>query len=165
MDWKNELRLSRKNARSPQSRTDLMVTLVLILGLALNAWGIVFNGAVVITNNDTMPVVTERPIVLLENSGVPRTLISEGNLLLLADRIRINFPDIRTSVPGGYLGKSVRWWSKWLDYPLEGGLNMVSIGDLMRWSGTAVFLLLIPVILVRITWRLLSGDLPRIFTS
>lgn len=162
MNPKNELCLTHIIVKSPWNHIDLVVTLLLILGLALNAWGIVLNATVTIVNNDTMPVITETYIVLLENRGTPRLILSEGNLLLLADRIRIDFPDIQKSIPGEPLSSVVHWWSKWLCYPLEGGLYMVSIGDCMRWSGTIIFLLMIPLILVAIIRRLSSGDLPRI---
>lgn len=155
------MRLTHIAIESTWARADIFITLLLILGLTLNAWGIVFNATVVMANKDTMPVITEQPIFLLKNNGVPRVLTNEGNLLLLADRIKINFPDMRKHVPSGPMGIAVRWWSKWLDYPLEGGLNMVSVGDLMRWSGSIIFLLMIPIIIIATLRRLLSGDRPR----
>ncbi|OGZ19359.1 MAG: hypothetical protein A2494_02555 [Candidatus Lloydbacteria bacterium RIFOXYC12_FULL_46_25] len=164
MNWKKELSFTRSEEISLWGKLDLTITLFLILGLALNSWGIVFNAVTVMANDDTMPVITTKHVVLLENEGVPRILTNKGNLLLLADRIEIDFPDIERHIPRGHTGKAVRWWGKWLNYPFEGGKNFVSCGDLMRWSGSALFLIMIPLIILGSLRRIFSGDLPRIFT-
>ena len=144
--------------------------MLVILGLALNAWGIVSNGVVVMANGGTMPVVvgeTSEHIlhIIAENmGGYQHSVTSQGQLLFLADIFRINFHDVTPYVPNGIFGRAVMWWSKWLDFPIDGGLNFVSIGDLMRWIGSANFLLgTLLVTTVLIPRRLLTGDLPRVF--
>ena len=161
MKLAKELMLSRE--RTTMGLVDMTLTLLVIIGLALNAWGIVMNGAVVEANNGVMPVIVEIPGIITTNTGTPREFVDDGKLLLLADRVRIDFPDWEGKIPHGAAGSAIRWWGKWLDYPFEGGVNIVSVGDLSRWTGTILFLLgnalLIPLVLRRLS----TGDLPRVF--
>ncbi|OGZ06056.1 MAG: hypothetical protein A2845_01420 [Candidatus Lloydbacteria bacterium RIFCSPHIGHO2_01_FULL_49_22] len=133
---------------------DTMLALLVVTGLALNAWGIVMNGVVVEVNDGVMPVISETPGFIMTNYGTPRKFVSDGKLLFLADHIRVDFPDWEKYIPEGAPGIAIRWWGKWLDYPFEGGVNLVSIGDICRWMGSLLFLLgnilLIPCILRRL---------------
>lgn len=161
MKLSTELKLRRE--RSTWGFVDTALTLLVVIGLALNAWGIVMNGVVIEANNGVMPVIVEIPGIIITNTGTPREFVDDGKLLLLADRVRIDFPDWEDKIPHGAAGSTIRWWGKWLAYPFEGGVNIVSIGDLSRWTGTILFLLgnalLIPLVLRRLS----TGDLPRVF--
>lgn len=175
MDIRKECTLIRDRTR--WGKLDLLVTMLFVIGLALNAWGVVANGLVCEMNGGVMPVfMTDSPLaVLAEEDRHNHRIVDEGQMIPASDRlgqeirlaalsdwIKIDFPDLTASVPKDHLGKMVRWWAKWLDYPLEGGVNMVSIGDLMRWSGTACFLLLFVLLIPLIVRRIASGDVPRV---
>ena len=131
----------------------LGLTLFVLFGFSLNFWGINANGLVVLSNDNIMPVVTDHKAMIIPGEGTPRLFVPDGNFLLLADRIPINFPSIEDRVPSGFVGKIFHWWSKHLDFPSEGGLNLVSIGDLMRWVGTILFLPLLPILVILIPIR------------
>ncbi|GEM_PF-5096899 len=160
MRSKKEFFLERDQTR--WGYIDTAMVLLVLIGLALNAWGIVMNGVVVIVNNDVMPVITDKPIIILTDYGTPRKFVPDGKLLMLADRIIFDFPVWNGYVPDGISGKIIHWWGKYLDYPLEGGLNIVSIGDICRWIGSILFLLVTPIIILSSIRRIFSGELPRI---
>ena len=89
----------------------------------------------------------------MPQAGTQRAYVEDGKLLFLSDRIRIHFTSIEDSIPSGFAGKALRWWIKHLNFPAEGGLNIVSIGDLMRWAGTLLFLPLLPILVFLIPFR------------
>lgn len=138
-------------------RVSLAITIIGILGITLNFWGIVFNGIVVIANDDVMPVMTEASNVSPDQPGTKRQAMTEGNLMLLSDRFLIDFPSIDEQIPNGYPGKATRWWAKYTLYPTDGGKYFVSIGDVMRWTGTILFLLLVPLVITLIPFQISSA--------
>ncbi len=127
--------------------------LFVMFGFSLNFWGINANGIVTLANNQTMPVVNDKFDLIMPQAGTERAYVEDGKLLFLADRIRIHFSAIEDQIPSGVAGKAARWWIKHLDYPAEGGLNIVSVGDLMRWVGTLLFLPLLPLLVILIPFR------------
>lgn len=142
---------------------DMFIALLVLFGLGLHAWGIVMNASVVMVNDGVMPVVYDEPLFLIPEPGIIHRQMSEGNMLLFSDWIRVDFPDWRKHIPSGITGTMIHWWGKYLNYPFEGGINFVSIGDICRWLGSLMFLLgnmaLIPLVLK----RLYSGDVPKMF--
>lgn len=152
MGLKNTLSLTRDHTM--WGLVDTILTLLVVVGLALNAWGIVMNAVVVEANDGVMPVIFDQPALITTDYGTPRRFVHDGKLLFLADTIAINFPNLEKYIPEGRSGNPITWWGKWLDYPFEGGLNLVSIGDISRWVGSLLFLtgnmLLIPCILRRL---------------
>lgn len=141
----------------------MILALIVATGIVLSAWGVVANFTVVAANNGVMPVISSRPGFIIDTGGTPRRFVPNGKLLFLADRVRIDFPDWEKHIPGGSVGQAINWWGKWLEYPFDGGIYIVSIGDIFRWSGSILFLIgnifLIPLTL----WRIYKGALPRIF--
>ena len=127
--------------------------LFVMFGFSLNFWGIDANGIVTLANNNTMQVISDKFDLFIPQAGTERAYVEDGKLLFLSDRIRIHFTDIQDHIPSGFAGKAARWWIKHLDFPSEGGLNIVSIGDLMRWVGTLLFLPLLPLLVVLIPFR------------
>lgn len=133
---------------------DLLLTMFVVIGLALNAWGVVMNAVVVEANDGVMPVVLDEPEIIIQSEGTPRLFVPGGKLLVLADRIRIDFPNWEKHIPSGVVGAPIVWWGKWLGYPLEGGLYIVSIGDACRWLGSLMFLLGNAILIPLVLWRL-----------
>ncbi len=131
--------------------------LFVMFGFSLNFWGINANGIVTLANDQTMPVISDKLDVILPQAGTERAYLPQGELLFLADRIRIHFVAIEDRIPNGIVGKAARWWITHLDFPAEGGLNIVSIGDIMRWVGTLLFLPLLPFLVILIPFRARSN--------
>ena len=140
-------------AKSRSEKFMLAFALFVMFGFSLNFWGINANGIVTIANNQTMPVVSEKFDLIMPQSGTERAYLEDGRLLLLADRFRIDFPQIEDHIPSGPFGRALHWWITHLNYPAEGGLNIVSIGDVMRWVGTILFLPLLPLLVILIPFR------------
>ncbi len=163
MELSQELNLRRE--RTKWGFVDTALTLLVVIGLALNAWGVVMNGIVVEVNDGVMPVIVDIPGIITTNAGTPRQFVDDGKLLILADRVRIDFPNWEDEIPRGAIGSAIRWWGKWLDYPFEGGVNIVSIGDLCRWLGTVLFLLSNALLIPLILRRIYSGDIPRVLRT
>ena len=132
---------------------DWLIAFLLIFGVAVYAIGWSLNALVLTVNHWSMPICGE-PDVLVNTDVKKRHYAKEGSaeLLFLADCIRIDFPKI--PIRRSKLLKPYYAFAVWLDYPLEGGPNMFSVGDLMRWVGAGLFLLMIPLILLRIPFRL-----------
>jgi hypothetical protein len=142
-----------------QTRKLLITILYLILiGVSLNYWGTVANAVVLFENGGIMPIVTggEKNYILL-NDGSRREFMEEGKLLFLADRFLIDFPVWENSIPDGMAGKAIQTWITYLDYPIEGGTNIVSAGDIMRWAGSALFLLLLPLLIFAIPLAVIAS--------
>jgi hypothetical protein len=139
-------------------RFDWLCVSLVLLGIALSFGGISLNGLVRIANGGSMPIIGE-PDVLVNVDERQRHYVKEGDgkLLFLADCIRINFPEVR--LPDKKSWAKLYEFAKLLDYPLEGGPNLVSIGDLMRWIGAVLLLLIIPLILLRIPFRLVRDGI------
>ena len=138
-------------------RLSLKVVFVVLLGVALNYWGIASNAFVVQMNNGAMPVLLNDDGLLVtmitEDHEMTRHIARDGNFMLLADRFRIEFPSIKDRIPGGMLGNAIHWWANYLLYPIEYGVYFVSIGDLMRWLGSALFLVATPVLVLLIPFQ------------
>ncbi len=134
-------------------RLDWLLAGLMLLGLGLFFVGTSLNMLVSMANGGSMPVVDETDILVVTD-GRPRHYAEDGsaNLLFLADRIVIDFPEI--TLPKGKTGEWIGVAVHLVDYPIEGGTQRVSIGDLMRWIGAALFLVMIPFLLVRIPFRL-----------
>lgn len=135
-------------------QADLTITLIVIIGLGAYYWGIAFNALIVTLNDGTMPVISERPGIIVNDSGVLRQFAdNDSKLLFLADRFRIDFPAIETRIPKGVAGDAFRFWATYTDYPVEGGVNIVSIGDMLHWGGSALFLFGLPLLFCRIPFH------------
>lgn len=134
-------------------RLDWLLAGCMILGIALFFVGTSLNMLVLFANGGSMPVVSKADFIVVTD-GRPRhhADVGSANLLFLADHIVIDFPEI--PLPKGKTGEWIGEAVHLVDYPIEGGLNIVSVGDLMRWGGVALFLLMIPLLLVRIPFRL-----------
>lgn len=145
-----KLLLHSRETSSIFGKLKLVLTYVVLLGITLNFWGITLNAVVVMANNNIMPVISEHEDVIVGNVGTERQFITDGKLMFLSDRHRIVFPEIEDVIPTKGIGKPIRWWAKQLDYPIEGGISIVSVGDLMRWSGTILFLSLISLLILSI---------------
>ena len=142
-----------RSTKSFWGRFDRLLVFCMILGIGMSYWGISLNGMVIAANNGSMPITSE-PDVLVNTDGVARHYAKEGSaeLLILADRTRIYFEEIKTRE--GWLWGRFNEWARWVKYPIEGGLNMVSIGDILHWAGSALYLLIIPLLCLRIPFRL-----------
>ena len=113
-------------------RFDRLLVLFMIVAICMYFWGTTLNGVVALANGGSMPVDGE-PDVFTGNSNIPHHFIKDGDakLLFLGDVIKIRFPEIK--IPERGLGSKLSEVAKLVDYPVEGGLNYVSIGDLLRW--------------------------------
>lgn len=140
----------------------IFVIVVILSGVILEQWGIVANGAVIVANDGKMPVVPQRNMTLDDNPGFARKL-SDGseNLLFLSDIFLVRFPEIETAIRRSPVAKPIAWWVEKLYFPWEGGLNSISIGDIMRWLGSAAFLLFLPLLVILIPIMILCGFRPR----
>ncbi len=134
-------------------RLDWFLAGLMLLGIALFFVGTSLNMLVVVANGGSMPVVDYHDILVSTDSR-PRHYAEDGdaNLLFLADRFEIDFPEI--TLPDGKAGKVIGEAVHLVDYPIAGGPHRASVGDLMRWAGAALFLLMLPPVLVRIPFRL-----------
>lgn len=133
---------------------DWFLVLFGIFGIAMYFWGTTLNGIVSIANNGSMPIDGE-PDVFVSHNEIPRHFAKEGGsakLLFLSDRIRVDFPEVK--IPKGKLGEVFQEIAVLLDYPLEGGLHRISIGDMLRWVGATLFFFFTFLLLVRIPFRL-----------
>jgi len=134
---------------------DLAVTLLFLFGICLHYWGITANMVVTTVNNNMMPVITESHTIIIPDQGIFQHTTETGNLILLSDWIRIDFPFIENEIPDGNFGNAFRWWTTYFGYPTDGGIYMVSIGDLMRWTGgSLIFILLTPLVMFLIPRRM-----------
>jgi hypothetical protein len=134
---------------------DRGLAVLVVIGIAMHFWGVALNAAVMLANGGSMPVIGLTAMDLVMNDdGLKRRAVFDGNAKypLLADRLRIDLPDI--AVTGKAPGKIVSKWAELLDYPLEAGEYIASIGDILRWLGSALFLVMLPVLIVRIPFRL-----------
>jgi hypothetical protein len=131
-----------------QSKLNYIITFIFVFGLLLHFWGIVFNQAAVILNDGKMPVAIFYVDESLDDKVIKHKSTDETtNVKFLTDWIQIRFPEIKR--PDNQLKYVYDFYGVILNYPVEGGLNMVSIGDIMRWVGTTVFLLfLLPLIIM-----------------
>lgn len=124
------------------------LALIVILGLALNFWGAVLNQSALLLNDNKMPVAESVFIQIADNDKIVHKSASETTSgYILIDWIPIHFSEIKQP-ENSFLSFVHHVYAVYLNYPVEGGLNMVSIGDLMRWIGATLFLLfLVPLIL------------------
>jgi hypothetical protein len=130
---------------------DKTLIILILLGIFIYCLGTFSNYLVITTNNGKFPA------VIYENELLEKTIIHQikndnHNLIFLSDIFRIHFPIINE--PDDFYLKSIfLWYKKNLDYPFEGGLNIVSIGDILRWIGSALFLFLLGPLIIRIPFR------------
>ena len=124
------------------------LALIVILGLALNFWGVVLNQSALLLNDNKMPVAESVFIQIADNDKIVHKSVDENTRgYILIDWIPIRFSEINRP-QNEILNFVYKVYEVYLNYPVEGGLNLVSIGDLMRWIGATLFLLfLIPLIL------------------
>lgn len=136
-------------------RLDLSLALAMMNAIALFFWGTAFNAAVVIANGGSMPVTHDDIIInIVSSDGRARHSAreNEARLTYLTDRLTIRFPAV--TIPDNSAGDVLHTVAKLVDYPVEGGLNIVSVGDLLRWMGTGLGLIMLPLLLIRILFRL-----------
>lgn len=154
-----EFRLARENTF--WGHIDTMLVMTMLIALSLFSWGTFFNALVVEVNNGVMPVISSD--FLMPTGGTPREFVDDGKLMLLADRFTAHFPDVSRYIPGGLLGGIANWWGTALGYEFEGGLWVVSLGDIFRWVGSLLFLFTNLLLVASIGRRFWAGDRPRMF--
>ncbi len=126
---------------------------IVIFGIAVMFWGFAFNQLALVLNDGKMPVViTERYHISSDERHKVIDATTRG--IFFIDWIPIHFNEIKepNNTALKLIYKNV--YGKFLNYPIEGGMNYVSIGDLMIWFGASVFLLFLgPLILmIPFTW-------------
>lgn len=133
---------------------DQMLMMVFLLGVVLHFWGSTLNAVVLVANNGSMPVWEIGPLEEIPNGEVRwhDATKRESKLALLNDRIHIDLHDVRIQWKPFRI--TVETWAKFFNCPLKQGRYMASVGDLMFWAGSVLFLLMLPPILVRIPFRL-----------
>lgn len=124
------------------------LTFIVIFGVALSILGVICNNIALVLNDGKMPVDIET-IHFLES--IERHKVKDNTVRgeFFIDRFTIRFPKIEktNNVIGNFIQEKV--YGTYLNYPVEGGLNVVSIGDIMIWIGTSLFLLfLLPLIVI-----------------
>ncbi len=126
------------------SLLDKILILSLFIAINLPIIGAICNVTVVSVNNG-MPVAHHS----IQPSGPHNhhTLTSDSKLTFLADIFIVDFPVIEN--------KLAKHWGINVNYPIEGGLNAISIGDIFIWLGTALTVILLPLILLRLTFLLI----------
>lgn len=138
-----------------ESVVDRLLAITMLLGLALYFWGTALNMTVVIANNGSMHVVEEvEGSAILDYDEKARHIAdaSSAKLILLGDLFQVDLPDMR--VQSNLFQQVIDTWGELLNYPPKGGMNLVSIGDIMRWTSSALFLFMLPFLFVRIPFRL-----------
>ena len=88
-------------------------------------------------------------MIIDDTKAIKHLSTSDANVPWLVDRFEINFQEISVS-DKMLFGKVFHYWESNTNYPVEGGINAVSIGDLMVWFGTALFPFLFLIIIVRL---------------
>lgn len=141
------------NGRTRGEKVDRLLLMLVTFGLTLLGFGTAFNAAVLIANDGEMPLVMnvgKQEEVMLGSSIMPASH-SPARLLWLADRFHLRYPQI--DVPQGKIFAPVRWWLKTLKYPTDDMIRSASVGDFMNDAGSIIFLLLLPVLIMRILFR------------
>lgn len=133
-------------------RLDWTLIILLVLGVATHFLGTGLNALVRSANHGLMPVVGD-----VGGDGYI-TADEHTKFVWLADRYLIVHPLIDEQKLPRPVAKIYRAIAKYLELPKE-GLYLASIGDLMRWSGAALFLVMIPPVLLRIPPRLLRDGI------
>lgn len=134
---------------------DSVLIFFILAGVLAYLLGTGMNALVLHSNNGVMPSEAPEMSLLEPEKGFPRGYATkETRYRFLGDTALIDFENIDNALPANALGRSVLWWGRVLDYPLEGGMNFISLGDMLRFGGSALFLLLLPVLLIRLLCRL-----------
>ena len=131
---------------------DHWLLILALFCISLNYFGHVFNVIAITHNGGQMPVINRQSLqggmnnmdLVIKHNQNPNV-----NIPWLVDRFEINFPIINVAEDTA-LGTAFHYWESKTNYPIEGGINIVSIGDLMRWVGTALFPFLFIIILIRL---------------
>lgn len=142
------------------NKTDVLDRFILIaalLGLALHFWGSALNSLVIVANNGSMPVWPMPLTELASGDGWFDATKQVANLHILGDWLWLGLPDVQ--VRSELLQQALEAWAGIVDYPLKRGIYAASIGDVLFWSGFALFLLSIPPLLVRIPFRIARDGL------
>ncbi len=130
------------------TKTGYVLTLTVLFGLILYFWGIVFNQTALLLNDNKMPVVVQGDRKISSDREIHKIADETVVGYFLIDWIPVRFTEIKK--PENLILNNVyHVYERYLNYPVEGGLNMVSVGDLMIWIGSTLFLLfLVPLILI-----------------
>ena len=130
------------------TKTGYVLTVTVLIGLILYFWGIVFNQTALLLNDNKMPVVVQGDRKISSDREIHKIADETVIGYFLIDWIPVRFTEIKK--PKNLILNNVyHVYARYLNYPVEGGLNMVSIGDLMIWIGSTLFLLfLTPLILI-----------------
>jgi len=123
---------------------DKYLVFVLLFSILLPVFGAISNVTVVSVNGG-MPV--DHPAIDASDRFNHHTLTDDSKLTFLADIFIVDFPIIEH--------KLVKRWGLNVNYPVEGGLNAISIGDIFIWLGTALTMVLLPLILLRLAFLLI----------
>lgn len=133
------------------ARLDYVIILLMLIGFSFNYLGTSLNHFAVIQNNGEMPVISNEMIV--DDVGpIKHKLVEyDARVPWLVDRFEIKFSIVK--LPDSYASNAINWWGRWANYPIEGGLNVVSIGDIFKWFGSALFLLFLIPLIIRIPFQ------------
>lgn len=132
-------------------KIDVILVIGVFFGVLICWTGILANKLTLHLNDGKFPVViseTEYIVPTERNTHVEAT--SKSKAVIFSDWIRLDFPEINND------NFVFKWWAKGLNYPIEGGLNIVSIGDVMMWFGSAMFLVFLGPLILRIIVRILT---------
>lgn len=136
---------------------DRFILLAALFGLAMHFWGSALNALVIVANNGSMPVWPMPLTELARGDGWFDATTQVANLHILGDWLWLGLPDVQ--VRSELLQGAIEAWARIVDYPLKRGIYAASVGDILFWSGFALFLLTIPPLLARIPFRLASDGI------
>lgn len=130
-------------------RLDRLLIFLLVLGFLVHSWGWAFNEMAKFANDGRMPTIGEVP----DEDHAPVDENTKFWIVWLADKFEVHHPLLDEQKLSAPIAFVYRQYEKYLVLPKD-GLRLASIGDMMRWSGAALFLFMIPPVLVRIPFRL-----------
>ena len=131
---------------------DRLIVITALFGLSMHFWGSAMNALVIVANNGSMPVWPMPLTEVSSGAGWFDATNQTVNLSLLGDWMWLGLPDVW--VRWELLQEAIESWAGIVNYPLKRGIYAASIGDMLFWSGSLLFLLVIPPLLTRIPFRL-----------
>jgi hypothetical protein len=134
-------------------KIDIILMIGVFFGVLICWTGIASNALIIHINDGKFPVVLSDDLYIIPDEKSYRNIHEEAKsttkIVILADWIYIKFPQINND------NFIFRWWARGLNYPIEGGLNIVSFGDMMMWFGSAMFLIFLGPLIIRIILRII----------
>ena len=130
-------------------KVDVILVIGVFFGVLICWSGIISNRLTLHLNDGKFPVVlSEGQYIIPTERNIHVEAEASSKAVIFSDWIRMDFKEINSN------NAIFKWWAKGLNYPIEGGLNIVSIGDLMMWFGSATFLIFLGPLIIRILFRL-----------